>query len=115
MTRAEYWRQFIAGYDIEKFKRITYEIMLEYLQQQDIEDSAPWVAPPGGRKYTELIIKFRRVSIVVTRPQSPIFRVRYNLYLEEEDLMPYYYYDADFDLDEELVDTYFSTHIIKVE
>ena len=113
MDSNEHWQHFIAAYDIEKFKRITYKALIEFLQREDVEDTAPWMAPPDGRKYADLIIKFYGVSILLKDPQVPYFRVRYNLYLEKDDLMPYYYYDMDFDLDEVIVDNFFSTHIIQ--
>ncbi len=80
---------------------------------EDAEDSAPWIAPPDGRKYTDLIIKFYGVSILLKNPQVPYFRVRYNRYLDKDDLMPYYYYDVDFDTDEVIIDNFFFTHIIQ--
>jgi hypothetical protein len=107
----DHWKDFIQAYDLEKFKQEAYDSLLEYIRNQDINDDAPWAAPPNGIRYSTLIIKYEGLWLRGL-PDYPIFRVRYNLYLKEVDLNPYYYYDVDFGLNREVIDTFFIQHNI---
>lgn len=101
---------FLSIFDVKKLKEEARLTLIDYLKDDELR-SAFEAYLPQNITFDDLIISYKRISIILayTKPKWPIFRIRH--ILSSPSGLDIFWYDYECDDDGNPVDDYFDSFI----